>query len=149
MQYLGSITMLSLGVLAGGMIALQSVLNAALGQRIGNFGSVLILTVISIGILLVVLLLFPGTARFRSLPGISEWYLYLGGALGVAILAAPIFLVPRIGVTSTLVAIVFGQLLMALIMDHFGLFAAPQIKATLPRIVGIILVVAGAVLVSR
>jgi transporter family-2 protein len=149
MQLLISASLFGLGVLAGGMFAVQSVLNATLGQRIGNFGSVLILTAVSIGFLLVIVLLFPSTARFQSLPGLSEWYLYVGGALGVAILAAPIFLVPRIGTTSALVAGFLGQLLMSLLIDHFGLFASPQISATLLRILGAILVAAGAVLVSR
>jgi transporter family-2 protein len=67
----------------------------------------------------------------------------------VAILAAPIFLVPRIGTTSTLVAIVFGQLMVALLIDHYGLLGSPQISATWPRILGVLLVAAGAVLVSR
>jgi len=138
-----------MGFIAGGMIAVQSVLNATLGSRAGNFGSVLILTFVSIGLLLVIILIFPKTARFKSLPGPSEWYLYAGGLLGVAILAAPIFLVPRIGTTSTLVAIVFGQLVIALLLDHFGLFASPQISITLTRILGIVLVAAGAFLVSR
>ena len=149
MQLLNSASLFGLGVLAGGMIAVQSVLNATLGQRAGNFGSVLILTVVSIACLLLIILLFPRTARFQSLPGPSEWYLYLGGALGVAILAAPIFLVPRLGTTSTSVALVFGQLLMALLIDHLGLFSSPQIGATLPRILGVALVAAGAILVSR
>ena len=68
MRLLSSASLFGLGVLAGGMIAVQSVLNATLGQRIGNFGSVLILTVVSIGFLLVIVLLFPSTARFQSLP---------------------------------------------------------------------------------
>lgn len=149
MQLFNSASLFSLGIAAGGMIAVQSVLNATLGQRIGNFGSVLVLTFVSIGLLLAIIFLFPGTARFGSLPGFSEWYLYVGGALGVAILAAPIFLVPRIGTTSTLVAIVCGQLVMSLLMDQFGLFASPQISATWPRILGVVLVAAGAILVGR
>jgi transporter family-2 protein len=47
-----------------------------------------------------------------------------------------------------LVAIVFGQLLMALVIDHLGLFSSPQISATWPRVLGVMLVAAGAVLVS-
>lgn len=149
MQLLNSASLFGLGIAAGGMIAVQSVLNATLGQRMGNFGSVLILTFVSIGVLLAIIFLYPGTARFDALPGFSEWYLYLGGALGVAILAAPIFLVPRIGTTSTLVAIVCGQLVMSLLMDQYGLFATPQISATWPRILGVLLVATGAILVSQ
>lgn len=144
-----SLWLSGLGAVAGALIAVQSVLNATLGERLGNFGSVLILSVVSIAVLLVVIALFPGTARFEGLPNLSEWYLYAGGALGVAILAAPIFLVPRIGTTFTLVAIVMGQLLMALLIDHFGLFASPRIAASMPRLLGVGLVALGAVLVAR
>ena len=138
-----------LGVVAGGLIAVQSVLNASLGQRVGQFGSVLLLTFISAITLIVLILIFPSTANFRDLPGISEWYLYIGGILGVAILAIPIYLVPRIGTTSTLVAIILGQSLIALAIDHFGLFASPSIKINLARGVGVLLVLIGAYLVGR
>lgn len=138
-----------LGVIAGGLIAVQSVLNSSLGQRIGNLGSVLALTFISVGVLIILLLVFPSTANFDNLPGISEWYLYFGGVLGVGILAAPIFLVPRIGTTSTLIAIVLGQSLFALLIDHFGLFASPKIEINLARGIGVLLVAAGAYLVGR
>lgn len=138
-----------LGAIAGGMIAIQSVLNATLGQRMGNFGSVLVLTVVSITSLIALIFIFPNTADFKQRPSISEWYLYIGGVLGVAILAAPIFLVPRIGTTSTLVAIVLGQMVMALLIDHFGIFASPKIEVTLTRVLGIALVTFGAFLVGK
>jgi transporter family-2 protein len=138
-----------LGILAGGLIALQSVLNASLGQRIGNFGSVLVLTFISAIVLIVLIFILPSTASLRNLPGISEWYLYVGGILGVAILAIPIYLVPRIGTTSTLIAIVLGQSIIALVIDQFGLFASPKIEMNLARGIGVLLVAVGAYLVGR
>jgi transporter family-2 protein len=138
-----------LGVIVGGLIAIQSVLNSSLGQRIGNLGSVLVLTLVSIAVLIALLAIFPSTANFRQLPGPSDWHLYVGGALGVAILAAPIYLVPRIGTTSTLLAIVLGQALFALVIDHFGLFASPRIELSLTRILGVLLVALGAYLVGR
>jgi transporter family-2 protein len=107
------------------------------------------LTFISIATLIVLILVFPSTSNLSNLPGLSEWYLYIGGVLGVAILAAPIFLVPRIGTASTLVAIVLGQLLLAIAIDHFGLFASPKIEIGLARGIGVVLVVLGAFLVSR
>ncbi len=137
------------GVIAGGLIAIQSVFNAGLGQRLGNLGSVLILTLVSAVFVGPLILVFPNTANLKSFPGISEWYLYLGGVLGIGILAAPIFLVPRIGTTSTLIAIILGQSLIALLIDHFGLFASPKIELNLARGVGVLLVVLGAYLVGK
>ncbi len=138
-----------MGVIAGSMITIQSVLNSALGKKTGNLGSVLILTVVSIAVLLILIILFPNTANLKNIPGISEWYLYIGGVLGVAILATPIFLIPRIGATSTLTALVVGQLLLALIIDHFGLFSFPRIEINLMRTMGIILLVLGAFFIKQ
>ncbi len=149
MSSLRLVLLSGLGVVAGGLIAIQSVLNASLGQRIGNFGSVLVLTFISAIVLIALIFIFPATANFRNFPGISEWYLYIGGFLGVIILAVPIYLIPQIGTTSTLIAIVLGQSLFALVIDHFGLFASPKIEINLARGSGVLLVAVGAYLVGR
>lgn len=143
------IGLIGLGILAGAMITVQSVLNAVLGNRAGLFGAVLILTLVSIALLLVLILAIPGTANFRALPAVSEWYLYGGGVLGVVILAAPIFLIPRIGAALTLTTIVVGQLTLAVIVDHFGLFAVPKMEASLVRLAGVALVAVGAFLIGR
>jgi transporter family-2 protein len=138
-----------IGIIAGGLIAIQSVLNSSLGQRIGSLGSVLVLTGISAIVLIILIAIFPSTSALSNLPGIRDWHLYIGGILGVFILAAPIFLVPKIGTTTTLIAIVFGQSLFALIIDHFGLFASPRIEINLVRVFGVLLVAAGAYLVGK
>ena len=142
-------SLFAMGILAGAMITIQSVLNSALGKKTGNFGSVLVLTIVSITVLLLLITLFPNTADLRHIPGVSEWYLYLGGVLGVVILAAPIFLIPRIGATSTLTALVVGQLFLALIIDQFGFFGFPKIEINLIRTIGLILLVAGAFLIKQ
>jgi transporter family-2 protein len=139
----------AIGVIAGGLIAIQSILNASLGQKAGNLGAVLVLTIISAITLAVLVFLFPTASNLKDLPGISEWYLYAGGILGVVILAAPIFLLPRLGTTSTLVAIILGQSLFAVIIDHFGLLASPKIEISFVRITGLLLVAIGAYLVGK
>lgn len=149
MTSINQVLLSGLGVIAGGMIAVQSVLNSSLGQRTGNFGSVLLLTVVSAIVLIILIFIFPGTSNIKNLPGISEWYLYLGGVLGVVILAAPIYLVPRIGTTSTLTLIILGQLLFALVIDQWGLFASPKIEINLTRAIGVLLVIIGAYLVGK
>ena len=106
------------GVLAGAALAVQSILNASLAQRTGTLLSLVVLALIGTSTLVLLALLLPSQLSLRSLPGLSHWYLYIGGFLGLLILATPILLVPRIGTAATLVSIVFGQLVLALILDH-------------------------------
>ena len=143
------IILFSIGITAGSMITAQSVLNSAMGKKAGYLGSVLVLTVVSILVLIPLIVKFPNTASFKNIPRFSEWYLYMGGVLGVAILAAPIFLIPKIGATSTLTALVIGQLFLALIIDHFGWFGFPKISINLIRTMGIFLLIAGAYLIKQ
>lgn len=137
------------GVAAGALITVQSVLNAVLGKRAGNLGSVLVLTVVSIAVLVPLVLLFPATANFQRLPGISEWYLYAGGVLGIVILAAPIVLVPRIGATATVTGLVVGQLVLAIAVDRIGLFGFPRVDITAAKFAGLVLLIAGTILIVR
>ncbi len=59
------------------------------------------------------------TSDYAHPPDISEWYLYLGGFLGVAILAAPIYLVPRIGTTSMKLSDGFTKLVPSILIFLF------------------------------
>lgn len=140
---------LGIAISAGALIALQSVLNSALGGKTGVLGSVFILTLISAAVLVILIIFFPGTAYFGDLPRLSNWYLYLGGVLGVVILAAPIFLIPKIGTAPTLTGLVLGQLLLAVAIDHFGLFGIPKLTINLAKAIGIMFVGIGAYLVIR
>jgi len=148
-QRMSPLVLFGLAVLAGSLITIQSVLNSALGEKTGHLGSVLILTFVSIVGLLALIHLFPGTADLRRLPGLSQWYLYVGGLLGIAILAAPIFLIPKIGATATLTGLVIGQLLLAILIDHFGVFNVQRVEIDLTRMFGVILVALGAYLITK
>lgn len=142
-------SLFGLGVLAGSMLAMQSVLNATMGKKVGILGSLVVMTVIGLSMTLVFIALFPSSSNLRALPGKREWYLYLGAVMGFVIMLIPIFLVPRIGATSTLTALVMGQLTLALIVDHYGLLSTPQISINLARLLGVALLILGAYLISR
>ena len=56
---------------------------------------------------------------------------------------------PRIGVLTTLVAMIFGNLVMAAIIDHNGWFGLNAIPFDWHRMLGLVLVLAGIALVVR
>jgi transporter family-2 protein len=143
------LALFAVGIAAGALVAIQSVLNAALGKRAGELGSLFVLASISAVAVLPLLFVFPGAANLRNLPGPSQWYLYLGGIIGLLIVAAPIFLVPRIGATATLTAVVVGQLALAVAIDHFGLLGVPRSELTITRILGVLILALGTLLIVK
>ena len=57
--------------------------------------------------------------------------------------------VPRIGVLTTAMAMIFGNLLMAAIIDNYGWFGVPVTPFGWHRLLGFVLVLAGLALVFR
>jgi transporter family-2 protein len=70
----------------------------------------------------------------------------LYGALFVAVAA---FGAPRIGVGPLLTAAIAGQLLAAIILDHYGLLGLARQPVSIEKVAGVVLVLFGAWLVRR
>lgn len=101
-------------------------------------------------ILLFVCVLVSGTplnglAKATSAPLIT----WIGGALGVFFVMVMILAVPRIGVALSFSLAIGGQMLTALIIDHFGLFGVTERSISWPRTLGAVLVMAGVIIIRR
>lgn len=74
---------------------------------------------------------------------------WIGGLLGAFFVTAAVILVPRFGVALTFSLIIAGQMLVTLVIDHFGLLGVPVKEVSLARVGGILLITAGVVLIRR
>lgn len=136
-------------ILAGGATALQAPTNARL---MGAAGSPVNAALISfavgtaaLGLVAMVLQAKPDVAAARALP----WYVWIGGLYGAIFVVAAAWGVPRLGVALTITLMVAGQLLVSLLLDHFGAFGAPQHPISWGRAAGVALVLAGVLMVRR
>ena len=140
---------LALAMLAGVLIAVQAPTNAILGKA---SGSPIIAAFISFVVGTIALGAFvarsPGglfTAELRSVP----WYAWIGGLYGALFVAVAAFGAPRIGVGPLLTAAIAGQLLAAIILDHYGLLGLARQPVSIEKIAGVAFVLFGAWLVRR
>lgn len=88
---------------------------------------------------------FPGMGELRSI----EWYKFMGGVLGSFFVTAIIFSVPKIGAANVFALLIAGQLLTGLIYDHFGLLGLPQNSINWVKVLGVLLMIAGAYLINK
>jgi len=79
----------------------------------------------------------------------TSWWMYAGGLLGATYVLGVITLAPRLGAAVLIGLVVTGQLLTALLLDHFGALSFPVHPVSPVRAVGAVLLVAGVVLVRR
>lgn len=129
--------------LAGGMaVALQAPLASAIGQRLGMLESVFIVHLGGLLVVAVPLLLMGGgrLAQWQTVPPLN----LAAGVFGVAVVASTVFTVPRIGAAAAIVLIITGQLFIAAMIDHFGLFGVILKPLSLHRFMGLALVLLGA-----
>ena len=140
---------LLLALVAGILIAVQAPTNAILAKASGSpvvaaFISFFVGT-IALGALVAATSGRVFAPELRDVP----WYAWVGGLYGAVFVAVAAFAAPRIGIGILLTAAIAGQLLAALILDHYGFFGLPRQPVNLTRIAGVTLVLAGAMLVRR
>jgi transporter family-2 protein len=129
------------GLIGGVAVGLQGPLASLMSQKIGVLESVFYIHLGGALAALIPLLFYGGRnlSRWRELP----WYVLGAGALGLAVISAMSYMVPRIGVAPATVMIVAGQLLVGVILDHYGLLGAHPRTLDTKRILGLLLVFLG------
>ena len=76
----------------------------------------------------------------------ATWWQVTGGFLGAFYVWAVIWGVPSLGVVTTVAALIFGQMMAALVLDATGLFGLPFHTISPARMAAAGLVAAGLVL---
>lgn len=139
-----------LPVLIGLAMTIQSGVNAQMRSAIN---SPLFAAFISFsgGLLSLGLILLVTRQPVPSLQELSSvsWYKFTGGLLGAFVVTSVILSVHRIGAANMFVLIVAGQLITAILMDHFGILGLKTSPITTGKLLGILLVIAGAYLVNK
>ena len=94
------------------------------------------------------LLIFAGGVNIRELQNLPKPFLF-AGIFGVILYLTLAFTLPRVGATVSVALLIFAQLVIGLILDHFGWLGLPQHSFNLARAFGVILLIAGAWLVTQ
>jgi len=139
-----------LAILAGMALPLQGAINSKLASFMHNpFLSALIsFTIGTIALLIYVLV---SRIPLSQLSGVREapMITWIGGLLGAFFITATLLTVPKLGVALTFSLVILGQMIVTLPMDHFGLLGVMVRSITWPRILGVVLVIAGTILIRR
>jgi transporter family-2 protein len=140
----------ALFVLAAGIAAaLQVAINGKLGGRIGTLEAATFQTAIAFLLFAsVTLILRGGFGGVFSALKEPPW-LWLGGFMGFVIVSAITYAPGRISNLAVAGILIAAQLLMAAIIDAFGLFGFDRLGLTWGRVAGLVLLAAGAALVLK
>lgn len=137
-----------IAAISGVAMAVQGTINSALSQKTSLLSATLVVHIIGTFVSLCVLLI-------RRVPIFDHdwssvpWYLYLGGVLSVIIVGLVAVSIPKVGVCNATTAIIIGQVSMAVLIDHLGLFGVQKLTWSPWQLLGIAFFAAGAKLLFR
>ena len=139
-----------LAVLAGASVALQQVLNANLRMALNSaawsgFASYFV----GVACMALLALALGDPVPSAAVAGRIPWWAYSGGLFGAIFIGLAIILVPQLGAATLIVLLVTGQMLAAVMFDHFGWLGLAQRPIDLPRLAGIAFLIGGCVLIRR
>jgi len=137
-------------LVAGMLLPVQVGINAELRTFLGHpilaatvqflVGAlVLICVLIALGIPL------PHIGKVSAAP----WWVWLGGLCGANYIVIAILVGPRLGASTLTAVTVTGQIIVSLVLDHFGAVGYPVHPVSGWRILGAAFLVAGLALIHR
>ena len=131
-------------VIAGAAMSIQGVMNTRLGDKIGLYeanafvqGTAFLLSIAAVWIV--------GKGDFRLIGQTDKLYL-LGGVLGLIITVTVMLSVGKLGPTVAISIILIAQLLVAALIDAFGLMGSEKIIFSWNKYVGLLLMLGGVLL---
>jgi bacterial/archaeal transporter family-2 protein len=146
----GTAAAVTLALVAGLAGSVQVAVMSRFGERIGSFealaANLAFSTVIAMGVLLAVRQSFGGLADAVRSPW---WYWIGGGGMGVVVVLTITVVTPRIGATATIALLIAGQLAMGAAIDRYGWFGVDRVDLSWPRVLGVVLLAAGAALTLK
>jgi bacterial/archaeal transporter family-2 protein len=135
----------ALAAVAGLAGAVQAAVMGELGERVGIWPAVAFSGLVTIALAFGALAFADGIGSVARVVREPVW-LWTGGALSVLIVLAVTVGAPRIGVTATIGTVIAGNLLMAAVIDQFGMFGLDKIAITWPRALGLVFLATGTAL---
>ncbi|MCW5923922.1 MAG: DMT family transporter [Saprospiraceae bacterium] len=136
-------------ILAGAMLPVQAGLNAKVGKALESPVHASFLSFVIGAVALVLYLLVTRQPaqwqQWREVPAVA----WSAGVFGAVYVTITILAFPRLGAPLTFGLIVAGQLFVALLLDHFKILVAEQHPINFYRLLGVVLIVAGVVLIRR
>ena len=134
---------------AGTFLPMQEGLNSRLGKSIESpvYASMISFITGAFAVLIYVLI----TKQHVSWAGLktAPAYTWIAGALGAFYVTTVILAFPRIGPALTFGLVVLGQMVIAVLLDHFNILVAQQHNINIWRILGVILIVGGVIIIRK
>jgi transporter family-2 protein len=135
---------LLVALVTGAAMAVQALANSRLRFALGTpLWAAIAQFIVGLAALIVIAVAMRQPAADTGGLSRMPWWGWIGGAIGALFIVVSIVLTPRLGTALTLATMTVGQLLAALVLDHYGWLGAPVIRLSVTRLLGAVFLLAG------
>ena len=134
-------------IIAGAAMSIQGVMNTRLSDKIGLYESNVFVQGTAFLFSLIALFIL-GKGNFKDITQVNKLYL-LGGLIGLVITITVMLGVGKLSPTIAISTILISQLLVAAIIDAFGLMGSEKVAFTRTKYLGIGLMIAGVLIFKK
>jgi len=131
-------------ILAGALVTVMSGVNSRFSEIAGPAAAVLVIHASGLAAILAV----SSLRKRGAVPGRIPTYMYLGGVAGVGTVFASNFAFTAIGASLTIAIALLGQTMFSIAADATGFLGRTKYPLSARRIPGIVLVLAGVIVMS-
>ncbi|HKK99422.1 MAG TPA: DMT family transporter [Desulfotignum sp.] len=141
------IYLIIIAAVGGIAVAVQGQLMGSIDKQVGTLESVFV-TYGGGGFLIGIIMILLRGANLSGLVQVP-WYTLLAGPMGLVLIAAIGYSVPRLGLVPAFTILVAAQFMAAALIDQFGLFGAEIRQISLSRVSGMLVMLVGIWLAMR
>lgn len=129
--------------LAGALTPIQAGFNFRLAKAVNNTISAALISFLVGTVILLAYLAFTKQLKLDlvTVAKTEPFWVWLGGVIGAFFVVTLTFVVPKVGASLSFSLIIAGQLIISIIIDHYGLLGVPVTPINMKRIAGILLLV--------
>jgi transporter family-2 protein len=138
-----------LGVGAGCLVGMQAPINSRLGKAVGSVQAATFSFLVGTVVLLLIASFVRGGLGGLGHLGRAPWWAFVGGLLGAVYVTVALVAVRTLGASGLTAVVITGQLVISVAIDRFGLLGVARAPIGAQRVLGLVLLVAGVVLVVR
>ncbi len=146
---MNKIIWIALALLSGAFLPIQAGLNSRLGKALASpvYASMFSFIVGAVGLITFIIL----TRQTVSWAGIKDapGYVWMGGLLGAFYVTVIILAFPKLGPGLTFGLVIAGQMTVSILLEHFNILVAQQNSISFMKIFGVLLVVAGVIIIRQ
>jgi transporter family-2 protein len=138
-----------LGVSAGALVGMQAPINSRLGKSVGTAQAATFSFLVGTVALLLLASFWHGGLGNLSRVTDAPWWALIGGLLGAVYVSVALVAVRTLGASGLTAVVITGQLAISVVIDRFGLLGIAKQHIGASRILGLMLLIAGFLLVVR